>query len=64
MPSHNFQKKSFCLNAEFPPCPEKGRGGGGEERVWVPVENGYRLSKLEMFEVEILTNLLESLTAG
>ena len=30
----------------------------------VPVENGHALSELEMFEVEILTNLLKKLTVG
>ena len=39
-------------------------GGGGEEGVGVPVENGHGLSELEMFEVEILTNLLKKLTVG
>ena len=30
----------------------------------VTVENGHGLSELEMFEVEILTNLLKKLTVG
>ena len=30
----------------------------------VPVENGHGLSELEMFEVEILNNLLKKLTVG
>ena len=53
---------SIYLDAEVSPCPEKGGGGGGgEEGVGVPVENGHGLSELEMFEVEILTNLLKKI---
>ena len=44
------------------PVQKRGGGGGGEEGVGVPVENGHGLSELEMFEVEILTNLLKKLT--
>ena len=42
----------------------KGGKGGSEEEVGVTVENGHGLSELEMFEVEILTNLLKKLTVG
>ena len=52
------------LDAEVSPCPEKGGRGGSEEEVGVPAENGHGLSELEMFEVEILTNLLKKLTVG